>query len=162
MLAMPNEEPQYISCDEIHKILREIKHDQDVQAETFAIFINDTKENVERYKTERSDLNTKLDANQEILESHIITETPKLYAIQTKLNIALALVISACLFGLAGPNGLRQIASFITGSGIGADGIIAMLGFLIPLLVPLGNRLFVRVVSNIPSERIAIMTRERK
>lgn len=159
---MSNEEAQYISCDEIHKILTEIKHDQDIQSETLASFVKDTRENVETYKTERDNLNTKLDTNQEILESHIITEAPKLYAIQTKLNIALALVISACLFGLAGPNGLKQIASFITGSGIGADGIIAMLGFLIPLLVPLGNRLFVRVVSNTPVDRLAIMTRERK
>lgn len=144
---MPNDEPQYISCDDVHKLMSEIKNDLDVHYHSVAEFINRTSENVKQYKSEREELKTQLTDNQRALEDHMASESPKLYAIQTKLNLALALVISACLFGLAGPNGLREIGKMVEGSGIGADGLLALLGFGIPLLVPLGNKLFVRVVS---------------
>lgn len=154
---MPNEEPQYVSSDDVYKALSDIRHILDVHTAAVAEFITVTQGNVKRYKEERDGLVAQISESQEMLEEHIITEGPKLFAIQTKLNLALALVISACLFGLAGPNGLRQIADFISGSGIGADGIIALLGFCIPMLVPLGNRLFVRVVSS--GEKRSVLSR---
>lgn len=147
-------------CPDDRTLLIELRNQVDATNGMIAAFIAKHEANVAQYKKEREDMVAMVQQNRDVFEEHTAGEAPKLYAIQTKLNLALALVVSACLFGLAGPAGLREIGNLVTGSGLGADGVLALLGFGIPFLVPLGNKLFVRVVSPKDTRRSVIVSRE--
>jgi hypothetical protein len=81
-----------------------------------------------------------------LLETHTRDEAPRLRAIQTRLNVTLALVLAVGLFALAGPEGLRQIGDAVSRDGsLGLDGIVTLGGAAIPLLYPLGRLIFLRI-----------------
>lgn len=81
-----------------------------------------------------------------LLEGHCRDEQPRLRAIQTRLNVALALVLSVGLFALAGPEGLRQLGDVVSrGGALGFDGMVTLAGAAIPLLYPLGRLIFLRI-----------------
>jgi hypothetical protein len=81
-----------------------------------------------------------------LLEAHTRDEKPRLGAIQTRINVVSALMISVALFALAGPDGLRRIGDVVTRGGtLGVDGVVTLAGAAIPLLYPLGRLLFLRL-----------------
>lgn len=81
-----------------------------------------------------------------LLERHTRDEAPRLSAIQTRLNITLALVLAVGLFALAGPEGLRQIGDAVSRGGeLGFDGLVTLAGAAIPLLYPIGRLIFLHL-----------------
>lgn len=66
--------------------------------------------------------------------------------IQVRLNLIVVMMISVGLFAVAGPDGLRSIAGAVGGHGaLDIDGIVTLMGALIPILYPLGRRIFLSV-----------------
>jgi hypothetical protein len=89
-----------------------------------------------------------------MLEQHCRDEQPRLSAIQTRLNTALALVLAVGLFALAGPEGLRQVGDAVSRGGeLGVDGLVTLAGAAIPLLYPVGRLIFLRLDNGRPSAR---------
>lgn len=86
-----------------------------------------------------------------LLEGHTRDEAPRLRAIQTRLNVTLALVLAVGLFALAGPEGLRQIGDAVSRGGeLGFDGLVTLAGAAIPLLYPIGRLIFLRLDNDRP------------
>lgn len=85
------------------------------------------------------------------LERHVAV----LRIVQTRLNLIVVLMISLALFALAGPKGLIEIGNTIAGraNGIGAEAVATLAGVAIPLLYPLGRRLFLSVRPETPQQR---------
>jgi hypothetical protein len=87
-----------------------------------------------------------------LLEQHTRDERPRLHAIQTRLNVALALTLAVGLFALAGPEGLRQIGDAVSRGGtLGFDRMVTLAGVAIPLLYPLGRLIFLRLDGGPPT-----------
>jgi hypothetical protein len=69
-----------------------------------------------------------------------------LRTVQTRLNMVMVMMISVSLFALAGPDGLRAIADTVTGHGaLRFDGIVTLTGAIIPILYPIGRKIFLSV-----------------
>lgn len=90
------------------------------------------------------------EADRQAIRRQLGRHVDVLRTVQTRLNFVMVLMISVALFALAGPGGLYDIAGALEGRGLDADGIATLAGLVIPILYPLGRRIFLSVRPDLP------------
>lgn len=77
--------------------------------------------------------------------AHSEDERPKLIAMQTRHNVTLALVLSACIFALAGDDGMVKLGEMLSGSGLSVEAFAMILGIVLPIIAPFSRKIFANI-----------------